>query len=256
MDVDPTRLPAHLEGQTGDRVLEFCRSIVRETAHLAAAYKPNAAFFEGLGREGPDILQQVIGEAHRLAPQVPIIVDAKRADIASSNDGSVSFVYDFLGADAVTVHPYLGHEAVRPFLDRAEKGVFVLCRTSNPGAGEFQDLQVAGRPLFLHVAAAVEKDWNYNGNCGLVVGATYPEEMASVRRSVPHLPFLIPGIGAQGGDLEATVRASHIDGRLPAIINASRSIIYASDGEDYADAARTALEDLTSGVTSVIANLQ
>jgi len=255
LDVDVARLPAHLDGSPAERCVAFARDIVDATAEVAAAYKPNAAFFEALGADGPAALRDVIRHIHRATEDAPVIVDAKRADIANSNNGSVHYVFDYLAADAVTLHPYLGHEAVRPFLERADKGIFVLCRTSNPGAGELQDLNVAGSPLFLHVATLVKSDWNYNLNCGLVVGATYPAELATIRTRIPDLPLLIPGVGAQGGDLEATVRAAFAAGELRALVNASRAVLYASGGRDFASAARAAADDLHTSITRVVANL-
>jgi orotidine-5'-phosphate decarboxylase len=255
LDLDESRIPAHIQGSPAVRVLEFGRSLVDATCDLVAAFKPNAAFFEALGADGPDVLQELIQHIHAKAAPVPVIVDAKRADIASSNDGYVSFLFDFLRADATTVHPYLGHEALRPFLERDNKGIYVLCRTSNPGAGELQDLDIHGRPLFLHVAALVQNTWNTRHNCGLVVGATYPAELGAIRRCVPALPLLIPGVGAQGGDLEATVRAVYTSHDLNAIINASRSVLFASSGLDYAEAARRVVTAMNADTASVLANL-
>jgi orotidine-5'-phosphate decarboxylase len=255
LDVDLPRIPASVVGKSDSRILEFAQHIVDATAAVAGAYKPNAAFYEALGASGVGVLQETVEYIHRVAPSVPVILDAKRADISTSNIGTVRFLFEYLQADAATIHPYLGHEAVRPFLEQASKGIFVLCRTSNPGAGELQDLDVGGEPLFLHLAKSVERTWNERGNCGLVIGATYSQELAMVRTRVPTLPLLIPGIGAQGGDLEATVRAAHRDGRLAAFINVSRSVLYASADDDFASAARSAVEELNSEIRRVIAAL-
>ncbi len=240
--LDPVveRLPVSVAaGATAaERVLAFGREIVDATAGVAAAYKPNSAFYEALGDDGFRTLRETIGAIRELAPDAVVLLDAKRADIGSTNAGYVAAAFDELGADAVTVHPYLGREALAPFLERAEKTIFVLARTSNPGAGELQDLTAGGLPLHRHVARAVAERWNANGNCGLVVGATYPEETRAIRADVPAaMPFLIPGIGAQGGDLGAVV-AAHRDAHSDAyLIAASRSIAYASSGEDFAAAA-------------------
>jgi orotidine-5'-phosphate decarboxylase len=174
-----------------------------------------------------------------LAPEAIVLLDAKRADIGSTNAGYVAAAFEELGVDAITVHPYLGREAMAPFLERPEKLLFVLARTSNPGAGEFQDLAIDGAPLHRHVARAVAERWNGNGNCGLVVGATYPEEMRAIREDVPPtMPFLIPGIGTQGGDLAAVVAAHREASSDAYLIAASRSIIYSSSAADFAEAAK------------------
>ena len=213
-------------------------AIVRQTRDLVCAYKPNAAFFEALGPDGAWALGRVIEEIRDLAPDVPIIYDAKRGDIGSTNQGYAHDAFDRLGADAITVHPYLGQEALRPFLDRAEKGIIVLCRTSNPGGGEFQDLAVGGTPLYRVVAEHVAASWNRRDNCAVVVGATYPDELLEVRRIVGDMPILIPGIGAQGGDVARTVVAGRDSRGRGMIINSGRAILFASGGEDFAEAAR------------------
>lgn len=256
LDADPERLPASLaSGATpADRVIEFNRRIVERTADLACAYKPNAAFYEALGADGFRALSETVAAIRRDAPGAAVILDAKRADIGSTNAGYVAAIFDQLGADAVTVHPYLGGEALAPFLERDEKLVFVLARTSNPGAGELQDLVADGVPLYRHVARAVAGDWNAAGNCGLVVGATYPAEMRAVREDVPaEMPILIPGVGAQGGDVAAVVAANREAGSNAFLIAASRSIVYASPGEDFAEAARAATDSLDSEIRSAAA---
>jgi orotidine-5'-phosphate decarboxylase len=181
-------------------------------------------------------------------PETPVIMDAKLADIGNTNEGYVEFIFDYLGADAITVHPYLGSEAMKPFLDRAEKGVIVLCRTSNKGAGEFQDLDVGGMPLYQKVAHMIMDKWNYNANCGVVVGATYPDELRKVRHIVGSMPILIPGIGAQGGDVKLTVEAGVDKEGKNAIINSSRGIIFASPMTDFAEKARIEAEKLTKEI--------
>ncbi|HEY8808388.1 MAG TPA: orotidine-5'-phosphate decarboxylase, partial [Solirubrobacterales bacterium] len=230
-------------------VVEFNRLIVDATADLACAYKPNSAFYEGLGGEGFEALRETIAGIRRGAPGAAVILDAKRADIGSTNEGYAAAAFDRLGADAITVHPYLGGEALAPFLERSEKLVFILARTSNPGAGEFQDLLSDGVPLYRQVARTVAGGWNAAGNCGLVVGATYPDEMRAVREDVPTaMPILIPGVGAQGGDVAAVVAANRDTGSDAFLIAASRSIVHASSGEDFADAARTVAQSLDAEI--------
>lgn len=233
-------------------IVDFNRAIVSHTCDLVCAYKPNFAFYEALGGNGLLALEQTIDHIHRIAPTVPVILDAKRADIGNTNIGSVTGAFDLLRADAITVHPYLGAEALKPFLDRDDKGVFVLCRTSNPGAGEFQDLQVDSKPLYQHVAQHVADGWNANGNCGLVVGATYPDELRQVRAIVGDMPILIPGVGAQGGDLEKTIAAGKNSRSQGMIINSSRGIIFASSGDDFAEAARRETLKLHEAITKIL----
>ncbi len=216
----------------------FCNAIVDATADLACAFKPNAAFFEAFGAPGAEALSAVMRHIRSVAPEVPVIYDAKRGDIGSTNLGYAEDAFDRLDAHAITVHPYLGGAALAPFLDRTDKGVIVLVRTSNPGGGEFQDLVVDGEPLYRVVARRVSEAWNGNNNCAVVVGATYPDELAAVRRIVGDMPILIPGIGAQGGDLRRTVEAGRDTRGRGMIINSSRGIIYASEGDDFAEAAR------------------
>jgi orotidine-5'-phosphate decarboxylase len=256
LDTDPARIPASLSpgGGAADRVVEFNRRIVEATAALACAYKPNAAFYEALGADGFRALSETVAAIRDHAPNAAVILDAKRADIGSTNAGYVAAAFDRLGADAITVHPYLGGEALQPFLQRTEKLVFVLARTSNPGAGELQDLVADGLPLYRHVARAVAGDWNAAGNCGLVVGATYPDEMREVREDIPTtMPILVPGAGAQGGDVAAVVAANREAGSDAFLINSSRSILYASPGEDFAEAARGAAESLDGEIRAAVA---
>jgi orotidine-5'-phosphate decarboxylase len=233
-----------------ERVVEFNRGIVEATAEPACAYKPNAAFYEALGEDGFRALEETIAAIRAAAPGAAVILDAKRGDIGSTNAGYVAAAFDRLGADAVTVHPYLGGEALAPFLERADKLVFVLARTSNPGAGELQDLEDRdGVPLYRHVARAVAGGWNAAGNCGLVVGATYPEELRAIREDVPAtMPILVPGVGVQGGDVAAVVAANRAAGSEAFLIAASRSIVYASAGEDFAAAAAAAARALDAEI--------
>ncbi len=188
-------------------LLSFNKTIIEATHDLVCAYKLNTAFYESIGHEGVNALKDTCDYLVDKYPEIPIIIDAKRADIGNTNEGYVQFVFTYLSADAVTIQPYLGEEAIRPFIDQKNKGVIVLCRTSNPGAGEFQDLKVGGTPLYKIVAENVAKKWNKNKNCMLVVGATYPQELKEVRKIVSDMNLLVPEIGAQGGDLEATLKA-------------------------------------------------
>ena len=218
--------------------LAFNRWIIEETLPYVAAYKPNLAFYEARGATGWTELAETMAFLASEAPEVFTVADAKRADIGSTNAGYVARLLDELGFDAVTVHPYLGREALAPFLEREDKAVIVLCRTSNPGAGELQDLTIDGVPLWEVVATRVRDTWNAKGNCMLVVGATYPAELARVRELCPDLPFLVPGVGAQGGDVEAVV-AGGLDAQGGGLlINASRSIIFADDPASEARALR------------------
>ncbi|OGO50405.1 MAG: orotidine 5'-phosphate decarboxylase, partial [Chloroflexi bacterium RBG_16_68_14] len=231
LDPDPARL-------AGRDAAAFLCAIVEATSDLVCAYKPNLAFYEQLGEAGYAALRAVL---QAIPKHLPVIGDAKRGDVSHTAQAYARALFDELGFDAVTVNPYLGSDAVAPFLERAGRGVFIVCRTSNPSARELQDLPVAieggSRPLY-QVVAELAKGWNIRGNVGLVVGATYPDEMRALRALCPELPFLVPGIGPQEGELERAVRAG-LDARGGGlVINASRSVLYASEGADFARAAR------------------
>jgi orotidine-5'-phosphate decarboxylase len=223
---------------------EYHIAIVEATADLVCAYKPNIAFYEQHGPAGLRALIAIIGYIQKKYPEIPVLVDAKSGDSGSTNQANARALFDIYSADAVTAQPYLGYDALKPFLSRADRGVFILCRTSsNPGASDLQGLSVGtgdddAEPLYLRVARRVANEWNANGNCGLVVGATYPEELRQVRAIVGDLPILAPGVGAQGGDLDATVRAGIDSASQGLLISVSRSILYASSGDDFASAAR------------------
>lgn len=237
LDSDISRLPE------GYDQLSFNKAIIDATYDIVLAYKPNTAFYEAAGAEGITALKATCEYIHEKDPELPIILDAKRGDIGNTNNGYVAFAYDYLGADAITLHPYLGQEALSPFLERTDKGSIILCRTSNPGSGEFQD------DLFERVAGAVANEWNKNGNCLLVVGATYPEEIAKVRETVGDTMWLlVPGIGAQGGDLEATLRSGLSKANDGLIINSSRDIIFASSDDDFAEKAREKTTTLNEAI--------
>src|SRR5215472_4277309 len=246
LDPELQRLPAALRELPGaEAVVRFCHTIIEATLPYVCAYKPNLAFFEALGPGGMHAFQEVL---EAIPAHVPVIADAKRGDIGNTARNYASALFDVYGCDAATVSPYLGYDSVAPFLTYREKGVLLLCRTSNPGARDFQDLLVLAangvvRPLYEVVARRVQS-WNEAGNCGLVVGATYPQELRAIRALCPALPILVPGVGSQGGDLEASVEAG-VDGYGErAIMAVSRAILNASDDSDYATAAAYAARSL------------
>ena len=210
LDPEPAKFPKRFAGDA-DAVFAFCRDIADATAQYACAFKPQIAHFAALRAE--DALLRLIAHLHAAHPGIPVILDAKRGDIGSTAEQYAREAFDRYAADAVTANPYLGRDSVQPFLDRADRGVVILCRTSNPGAGDLQDLLVDGRPLYQHVAAKVANEWNTHGNCALVVGATWPEQLREVRAIIGDMPILVPGVGAQGGDAEAVVRNAAIEGR-------------------------------------------
>lgn len=229
LDADLDKLPA--EFKKSERPLsEFNKTIIEATHDLVCAYKPNSAFYEALGAEGISQLKETCDYINTTYPHLPIILDAKRGDIGNTNQGYVRFAFEYLGADAITLNPYMGRQAIQPFLDRTDKGCIILCQTSNDGAGEFQGLETSGKKLYQAVAQAVVNDWNSNGNCLLVVGATYPNELKEIRRTTgSDMVFLVPGIGAQGAQVEPMLKAGLNAEGKGLIINSSRGIIYASD---------------------------
>ena len=226
-------------------VAVFNRAIIEATADLACCYKPNLAFYESMGPQGLEVLLRTV---EAVPSHLPVIADAKRGDIASTAEAYARALFDVYGFDAATVNPYLGTDSLAPFLERGDKGVFVLCRTSNPGGADLQGLAVAGdgasRPLYEAVAELARDRWNERGNVGLVVGATFPEELGRIRQLCPRLPFLLPGVGAQGAEIAAAVRNALDEDGAGFIIVSSRQILYASSGRDYARAARGAAEAL------------
>lgn len=245
LDPEPAKFPAAFANDP-DAVFRFCRDIVDATAEYVCAFKPQIAHFAALGAE--DALQRLIAHVHATHPGVPVILDSKRGDIGSTAQHYAAEAFDRYAADAVTVNPYLGRDSVQPFLDRVDKGVVILCRTSNPGAGDLQDLPIDGRPLYQHVAAKIANEWNGHGNCALVVGATWPEQLREVRAIVGDAPFLVPGVGAQGGDVEAVVTNAKTADGTGLIVSSSRAILYASNGSDYAEAAAEAARALRDGI--------
>ena len=241
LDPEPAKFPSKF-AHDPDAIFNFCRDIIDATAPYVCAFKPQIAHFAAAHAE--EALRMLIMHIGFRYPDIPVILDSKRGDIGSTAQHYASEAFDRYCADAVTVNPYLGRDSVQPFLDRADKGVVILCRTSNPGAGDLQDMVVGGRPLYQHVAEKIARDWNDNGNCALVVGATWPEQLRDVRALVGNVPFLVPGIGAQGGNVEAVVTNAKTADGTGLIISPSRAIPYPSNNNDYADAAANAARDL------------
>ena len=243
LDPDPALLPVA-------DVLAFNRTIVDATRDLVCAYKPNLGFYEALGVAGLEALQATVRHIRSVAPGVVIVGDAKRGDIGSTARAYARAMFEVWDFDAVTVSPYLGRDSIDPFMAYEDRGAIILCRTSNPGARDIQDLPTGSGPLYLRVAELIES-WNLAGNLGMVVGATYPEELAEVRAAHPTLPLLIPGVGAQGADVAKAVRAGA--GRM--MVSSSRGLIYASrDPDRYADAARAATETLRAAINAALEN--
>jgi orotidine-5'-phosphate decarboxylase len=241
LDPEPSKFPAKFADDP-DAIFAFCRDIADATAEYACCFKPQIAYFAARGAEGA--LERLIAHIHAAHPGVPVILDAKRGDLGTTAEQYAVEAFVRYGADAVTLNPYQGIDAAQPFLDHADRGCVFLCHTSNPGARDFQELDVGGRPLYQHVAATIARDWNAHGNCLLVVGATFPQELGEVRALVGDMPLLIPGVGAQGGDVEAVMRNGATADGTGLIVSSSRGILYASGGADYADAAARAARAL------------
>ncbi|MGE5450403.1 MAG: orotidine-5'-phosphate decarboxylase [Acidobacteriota bacterium] len=244
LDPEPTRFPGAWKGQS-DRIYDFCAAIVDATKDLVCAFKPQIAYFAAHRAE--DQLERLMAHMRRVAPQVPVILDSKRGDIGSTAEQYAREAFERYQADAVTLSPFMGFDTLEPFLRYPGKGVIVLCRTSNPGGSDLQNLRLAdieGQPrVYEHIASQAQGPWNTNGQMGLVVGATFPQEIARVRELAPTLPLLIPGVGAQGGDADATVKAGlRVDAQGTitgtVVVNSSRAVLYASSGDDFASAAR------------------
>jgi orotidine-5'-phosphate decarboxylase len=253
LDPDPSLAPPGVvSGRAADEwITAFNRGIVEATHDLVCCFKPNLAFYEAFGEAGLRALRKTVKLIEPTG--VPVLADAKRADIGNTSRGYAQALFEDLEADAATVNPYLGGDSLAPFFAYPDRGVFVLCKTSNPGSGDLQDLVVSGaggntEPLYLHVARAAQS-WDMHGTLGLVVGATYPEQLARVREAVPSVPILVPGVGAQAGDLDASVRAAAGTGPSSmAIVNASRGVLYASRGSDWQEAARSAARELRQAI--------
>ena len=251
LDPDPAKFPdAFVDDE--DALFSFCRDIVDATAPYACAFKPQIAYFAA-HNGGEAALQRLIAHINGAHPDVPVILDAKRGDIGSTAAQYAVEAFERYGADAVTLNPYMGRDSADPFLQYNDRGCVFLCHTSNPGARDFQELTVpdgsgGGEPLYQRIARTIAGEWNADGNCALVVGATFPEELKVIRGIVGDMPLLIPGIGAQGGDIEAVVRNGRTADGTGLVINSSRGILYASSGAGYAEAAADAARDLRDAI--------
>jgi orotidine-5'-phosphate decarboxylase len=237
LDPEIERFPPGVAAQPSP-IFQFNKAIIDATADLVCAYKPQFAHYAAY--EAEDQLERTIEYIHRTYPGIPVILDSKRGDVGNTAERYAIEAFERYGADAVTVNPYLGGDSLEPFLRYEDKGVIVLCRTSNPGGRDLQDLEVGGRKLYQVVAEFVARRWNTRGNCLLVVGATYPQELAEVREIVGTIPFLVPGVGAQGGDVDRAIRSGQTSDGTGLIVSSSRSILYAGSGDDFSAAARAA----------------
>lgn len=249
LDPDLSRLPPQFAGKP-DAIYQFCKAVVDSTADLVCAFKPQIAYFSALRAE--DQLESVCRYIRCTYPHIPLILDAKRGDIGATAEQYAREAFERYDANAVTVNPYMGFDSVMPYLERPDRGTIVLCRTSNPGGSDLQFLDVTGTPLYVHVARLVANQWNTNGQCALVVGATFPQELSRVRAVVGEMPLLVPGIGAQGGDIDATVMAGRTNAGTGMMINSSRAILYAPahTGEDFAQAIRRAAQDTREAINT------
>ena len=247
LDPEIERFPRQVAAEPSP-IFQFNKAIIDATADLVCAFKPQFAHYAAY--EAEDQLERTIEYLHKTYPDVPVILDVKRGDVGNTAERYAIEAFERYGADAVTVNPYLGSDALEPFLRHADKGVFILCRTSNPGARELQDLSVGGRRLYEVVAEMSAQRWNTRGNCGLVAGATYPADLAAVRALAPGLPLLVPGVGAQGGDVAQAVTSGQSADGTGLLVSSSRGILYASAGADFAGAARRATEQLRAQINA------
>ncbi len=247
LDPEPARLPGAWKGDAS-RLYDFCAAIVEATKDLVCAYKPQIAYFAG--HRGEEQLERLIAHIKRVAPEVPVILDAKRGDIGATAEQYAREAFERYQADAVTLSPFMGYDSLEPWLRYSDKGLILLCRTSNPGGSDLQAQRLAnGDLLYEHVAKLAQGPWNTTGQLGLVVGATFPAEIARVRELAPTLPLLIPGVGAQGGDAQATVKAGWRAGGT-IVVNSSRAVLYASSGDDFASAARSVAEQTRAALNA------
>ncbi len=249
LDLDRKKMPADYAGSIKG-MFDYAHRIIDATSDLVCAYKPNLAFYESLGPEGLSLLRLI---RDRIPEEIPVILDGKRGDIGNTATYYAESLFGHFRADWVTLNPYMGYDSLRPFLEYKEKGVFILCLTSNTGSKDFQQLPVDGKPLY-HVVAEKVLYWNKEQNCGLVVGATHPDQLKEIRAAAGDMPILIPGVGAQGGSLEEAVMYGTDHFRKPAVINVSRSVLYASIDKDFAQRARAELEKLNAGVNALRGN--
>ncbi|MEP7246814.1 MAG: orotidine-5'-phosphate decarboxylase [Gammaproteobacteria bacterium] len=247
LDPEIERLPASIAGEASP-IFQFNKAIIDATADLVCAYKPQFAHYAAY--EAEDQLERTIEYIHRTYPNVPVILDSKRGDIGSTAERYAIEAFERYGADAVTVNPYLGGDSLEPFLKHENKGVVILCRTSNPGARDVQDLEVGSKRLYHAIAELIAQRWNTRGNCMLVVGATYPRELAEIRAIVGDIPFLVPGVGAQGGDVAQAVQNGRTKNGTGLVISSSRAILYASSAPDFATAARAATSTLRDQINA------
>ena len=247
LDPDFNKLPECVKGGKNP-LFDFNKAIIDATKDYVCAYKPQAAYYAGQDRD--EDLQMTMDYLAETAPEIPVILDVKRGDIGSTAEMYAKEAFERYHADAVTVNPYMGFDTLKPFLDHADKGVIILCRTSNPNSGDLQNLVTDGYMLYEHVAMLVRDRWNYNKNAALVIGATYPEELKKIRTLCPELPFLVPGVGAQGGDVQKVIANGATADKTGLIINSSRGIIYASKGEDFAEKAGAAAKELRDLINS------
>jgi len=253
LDPDLEKIPQHLIDQHGsDAIIYFTKAIVDATREYVCAYKPNSAFYESLGPMGLEMLKVT----REIIPNdIPMILDAKRGDLGNSSKHYAKAAFEVYGADCLTLSPYMGLDSLQPFIDYGDRGLFILCRTSNPSAKEIQDLDVGGQPLYLKIAQQIARwrDQSQSSHIGAVVGATYPDELKSIRDVLGNdLVILIPGIGSQGGDLQAAVLSGMNSSGQNGIINASRSVIFASSGEDFADEAGSVTKALRDQINDVV----
>jgi orotidine-5'-phosphate decarboxylase len=249
LDPEPSKFPGAYANRS-DAIFDFCKKIVDATAPYASSFKPQIAYFAAHRAE--EQLEQLIAHIHLKHPGLPVILDAKRGDIGSTAEQYAREAFDRYRADAVTVNPYMGFDSIEPYLEHEGKGVIVLCRTSNPGGSDLQFLETGGRPLYQTVAQLAAEKWNAKGQLGLVVGATFPKEIEVVRGIVGDMPLLIPGIGAQGGDVEATVKAGRTAAATGMLINSSRAILYAGKGDDWVEAAAQAAKDTRDRINAFL----
>lgn len=247
LDSDPDKIPHHLKKESYS-VFEFNKQIIDSTHDLVCAYKPNTAFYEAFGNKGIVELRMTCEYIQQKYPEIPVIIDAKRGDIGNTNEGYAKYIFDYLEADAATVMPYMGIESLAPYFKRVGKGIIIGCHSSNPGAKEFQELLIDGKPLYQIVAEQIIKLHGDNPNCMIFMGATFPDQIAIIRKIVGDMTMLVPGVGAQEGSLEKTIRAGLNTQKAGLIINSSRSIIFASPGEDFAAKSREATVNLKNEI--------
>lgn len=231
---------------------EFNKAIIDATHDLVCCYKPNSAFYEALGEKGIGELKKTCDYLIKNYPEIPILLDFKRGDIGNTNKAYAAFAFEYLRVDAVTLQPYLGQEAMFEFLNKKDKGIFILCRTSNPGAGEFQDLKIGKEKLYQIVARNIVKEWNTFDNCMIVVGATYPEELAEIRKIAGEMTILVPGLGSQGGDAEKLMKAGLNSKKSGMIINSSRDILYAGSGREFVEKSRQKAQELRDTINTYL----